>query len=224
MLINFHTHHPRNQTNLIQIVNRPICEIISDHAPSYKSTGIHPWDINNSTTIIDLEVKVSQKNVVAIGECGLDKLKGPDLAIQKEIFIAQIELAEQLKKPLIIHCVKAYSEIIKLRKDIQPAQAWIFHGFNAPKETMEQALKQGFYFSVGEALLKKNSKVSQSLPFIPHNRLFLETDNNPQLRIESIYEKASQLLNLEIIQLQNIIQDNFKHLFNVDTRIHQPLK
>ncbi len=221
MYIDLHTHQSSNTVNTLAIVN---VEIECSSNTPYQSVGIHPWDITNSVSISTLQKLANKKQVIAIGECGLDKIKGPDLTTQIEVFIQQIKLSEQLQKPLIIHCVKAYSKIIKLRKDLQPSQAWIFHGFNASKETMEQALKQGFYFSVGEAILKNNSKACKVLPFIPYNRLFLETDNNPQLDIESIYEKTAQILNLELIQLQNIIQDNFKHLFNVDTRTHQPIK
>lgn len=222
MFINIHTHHASNQKNVVELVDIPFSTVSEKTATSFCSVGIHPWHADHHNIGQELINAIQSSRVIAIGECGLDKLKGPDLNIQTEIFTQQIKLSEQLERPLIVHCVKAYSEIIKLRKNLQPKQAWIFHGFNASKETMEQALKQGFYISVGEAILKKNSKANQTLPFIPHNRLFLETDNNPQLRIESIYEQASTLLNLELTQLQNIIQDNFKHLFNVDNRTYQP--
>ncbi len=220
MFINIHTHHSSKQTDVIEIVDLPLNASGAEQPSTYCSIGIHPWTADNTLNIKALQKRASDRRVLTIGECGLDKSKGPALTIQTELFIKQVELSEQLRKPLIIHCVRAYSEIIKLRKDTQPSQAWIFHGFNASRETMEQALNQDFYFSIGEAILKKNSKVRQTLPFIPHNRLFLETDDNPQLRIESIYEKSAQLLNLELTQLQGIIQDNFKQLFNVDNRFH----
>ncbi|MCU4156653.1 TatD family hydrolase [Carboxylicivirga sp. A043] len=218
MFINTHTHHLSKESGQHpELIN---CIVLHSEGLNngWYSIGLHPWNINSSYSeqLTTVEHLAKKPNVLAIGECGIDKLKGPSLEIQTEVFKLQIDLSEELHLPVIIHCVKAYSEIIKIRKQLQPKQAWIFHGFNAPKETMEQALKHGFYFSLGEAILKKNSKASQTLPFIPHNRLFLETDNNPQLHIESIYEKASKLLNLESTQLQLIIQDNFKQLFNVN--------
>jgi TatD DNase family protein len=187
----------------------------------FYSVGLHPWDIDSFTTEKLKNIKL-HPNLLAIGECGLDKLKGPDLAIQEEVFRTQIELSEKLQLPIIIHCVKAYSEIIKLRKDFKPSQAWILHGFNASKETMEQALKYDFYFSLGQTLFNPSSKASQVLPFIPNNRLFLETDNNPQLKIQSVYEKAADIIKVDINDLLLIINRNFKRLFNVNTRIHQP--
>ncbi|MBK3516560.1 TatD family hydrolase [Carboxylicivirga marina] len=217
MYINLHTHHPSESMHVKEIINMHASLYPeSTNLNQFHSIGIHPWDIKDDHSIHVLEKWAQHPKVLAIGECGLDKSKGPDLTIQQEVFIQHIKLSEKLKLPIIIHCVKAYSEIIKLRKDLRPKQAWIFHGFNASRETMEQALRQGFYFSLGKALLKSNSKASQSLLFIPHNRLFLETDDDPQLSIISIYEKASELLKLETPQLKKVIQDNFKRLFNVN--------
>ncbi|TRX71698.1 TatD family hydrolase [Carboxylicivirga sp. M1479] len=225
MYINLHTHHPTGSVTNTEVINLNI-NSIRNTLPRYCSVGLHPWDIDSShkQQLLLLRKVASTKNIVAIGECGLDKLKGPNLAVQLEVFKAHIEISEHTQKPLIIHCVKSYNEIIKLKKDIQPSQAWIFHGFNAPKETTEQALKHNFYFSLGASLFNSEAKAQQSLPYIPHNRLFLETDDNPQLSIESIYKKSALLLNLDTSQLQEIVKDNFKRLFNVDTQHHQSIK
>lgn len=217
MYINLHTHHPDKNHDGIEVVNVDI-HSKPDQPPPLYSAGIHPWYVGESS---DVELKklrnlVYDERLVAIGECGLDKLKGPALDVQTEFFKTQIKLSEELHLPLIIHCVKAYSDIIKLRKDFLPKQAWIFHGFNASKETAEQALRHDFYFSFGKALLNDRSKACQVLPFIPTNRLFLETDDDPQLSISSVYRKSSELLNIEESQLQVIIKNNFKYLFNVD--------
>ena len=218
MYINIHTHQKSNNPEVIEVINTDRNSAVHFELPQYYSLGVHPWDITPSyTETIKTITEINKApNFIAIGECGLDKRKGPELSIQQDVFKKQIQLSEELQKPLIIHCVKSYSEIIKLRKDIQPTQAWVFHGFNASKETMEQALKQDFYFSLGDALLHPQTKALQSLPFIPLNRLFLETDDNPQLSIISVFKKASATLNLETPQLQVFIQDNFKRLFNVD--------
>ena len=217
MFINLHTHHPSDSSTQYAIVNCAI-NTPSRQLPALYSAGLHPWYINNDS--IDELDKLRQlflkRRPTAIGECGLDKLKGQELKRQTEIFKAHINLSEELEIPMIIHCIKAYSEIIKLKKDTASKQAWIFHGFNASKETAEQALKHGFYFSFGQSLLNEQSKASKVLPFIPTDRLFLETDDNPQLNIQSIYQKTSQLLNIDTPQLQVIIKNNFNHLFNVD--------
>ncbi|MCT4644335.1 MAG: TatD family hydrolase [Carboxylicivirga sp.] len=217
MFVNLHTHHPLKNNSGIEIVNIDLHHL-PNQLPPLCSAGIHPWNINNNS-IKDLEILkrlAGQKSIIAIGECGLDKLRGPDLNMQMEVFNAQIELSESLQLPLIIHCIKSYSEIIKLRKDYQPQQPWIFHGFNASAETCQQALKHGFYFSFGNSLFKKQSKGSKAIPLIPTNRLFLETDDEKQLSIALVYQRASELLKIETSQLQAITKNNFKQLFNVD--------
>jgi len=217
MYINFHTHQTTYNDNTLSVVNLTLNELGKQKTLSqYYSVGIHPWKAQQYIPIEKLNKLVNIRNLIAIGECGLDKRKGPDLTVQFDVFKKQITLSENIQMPLIIHCVKAYSEIIKLRKDIKPKQPWIFHGFNASKETMEQALQYGFYFSFGDALLKNNSKASQALPFVPHNRLFLETDDKAELSIESIYKKSCAILNLDLFQLQLITQDNFNRLFNAN--------
>ncbi len=218
MYINFHTHHTTRCYDSISVVNLTLNELrASKKLPKYCSVGVHPWHAQQDIPTESLNNFVNIKNIIALGECGLDKHRGPDLTIQLNIFKKQVILSENIQLPLIIHCVKAYSEIIKLRKDIQPKQPWIFHGFNASQKTMEQALHHGFLFSFGNALFNSNSKATQVLPFIPYNKLFLETDDKPQLRIESIYKKASTLLNIKLDELQFIISNNFNRLFNVHT-------
>ena len=220
MYINCHTHNFRQIDNCITIINIDASNTYQHIDQSHLlSVGVHPWHIDDSYTekLDNIKKLTQESNVIAIGECGLDKHRGPHLSIQQEAFIAQIDLSEKLQLPLIIHCVKAYSEIIKLRKDIDPSQAWIFHSFNAPIETMEQALKYDFHFSLGHSLFNPSSKASQVLPFIPNNRLFLETDDNPQLTIQSVYEKASEITKTNIDDLLLIINRNYKRLFNGDT-------
>ncbi len=216
MYINLHTHHPSLNKNTIEIVNADLNTPITN--TSYYSAGIHPWKINENSyeELEQLEKLANDQRLIAIGECGLDKLMGPAIDKQIELFKAQIYFSEKLHLPLIIHCVKAYSEIIKLKKDFAPNQHWVFHGFNASKDTMEQALKYGFYFSMGKTIFSDKSKACRVLPDIPTDRLFFETDDDPQLSISSVYDKASSILKIDSAQLQSITYNNFKCIFNVD--------
>ena len=96
------------------------------------SMGIHPWDISSDwrEQFAKIRANACKENVCAIGECGLDKLKSPaSEKLQQEVFRAHAMLAEEVKKPLIIHCVKGFDTIIAQHKEISPEQAWIIHGF-----------------------------------------------------------------------------------------------
>lgn len=151
------------------------------------SVGIHPWYINSNwqsefASIADFAGEI---NVVAIGECGLDMLKSPALIeLQEEILKAHILLAEEVQKPLILHCVKAYDRLIALRKEMKPQQAWILHGFRGKPQQAEQLIKAGFYISLGEKFNPDSAR------FIPADRLFIESDES-NAAIADIYAAAA---------------------------------
>ena len=147
------------------------------------SIGIHPWDIDSSwekqfTIIKELARK---ENVRAIGECGIDKLRSlATTDTQLKIFKAHALLAEEIQKPLIIHCVKGFDELIAMHRELLPKQAWIIHGFRGKPQQAEQLIKEGFYISFGE---KFNI---DSLKALPLEQLFVESDES-KIGITNIY-------------------------------------
>lgn len=139
------------------------------------SVGIHPWYINANwqSEFASIAGFAGKSNVVAIGECGLDILKSPaPVEQQEEILKAHILLAEEVQKPLILHCVKAYDRLIALRKEMKPQQAWILHGFRGKPQQAEQLIKAGFYISLGEKFNPDSARI------IPADRLFIESDES----------------------------------------------
>jgi Tat protein secretion system quality control protein TatD with DNase activity len=98
--------------------------------------------------------------VVAIGECGLDRNIDLPLDIQTSIFKRHIELAETLQKPLVIHCVRAFSELIALKKNTKSTVPWIIHGFHKKEEVFQQLLKHDFYFSFGAAMRSRQYQMA----------------------------------------------------------------
>lgn len=116
-------------------------------------------------------------------------------------------MSEKYKKPLIIHCVKAYSELLEIHKKENPKQPWIIHGFNKNKVLAQQLIDKGFYLSFGVALLK-SKKLQANLKNTPLSQLFLETDDNTTQSIEEIYTFVSDLLQLEQIELEKQLELN----------------
>ncbi|MBS2098803.1 TatD family hydrolase [Carboxylicivirga linearis] len=211
--IDFHTHHIHSDPEITSIYNVPLEELNTSQSNQNISIGIHPWEISNiNNQFNSIKQKLSQSTVLALGECGLDKIKGPDLQTQIDVFKEHTSLSEQHKKPLIIHCVKSYSEIIKLRKDIDPKQPWILHGFNSSVETMNQAIETGFYFSFGPSLVT-HPKTQLTFRNTPLKRVFLETDDS-NTNIKELYQKASELRDLNIEEVIEQLQYNFKLIFN----------
>jgi len=174
----------------------------------YYSVGIHPWNINSTTESEYEYLKkiVSNPQIIAIGEAGLDKMIPIELSYQQEIFKWHIELSETLRKPLIIHSVKTANEIIQLKKKFCPESPWIIHGFRGKKELAEQLTGQGIYLSFGEKYQK------DAINCIPLNRLLLETDESDK-DILLIYETVAKSHSLSTKQLVAQVQQNISRLF-----------
>lgn len=171
------------------------------------SCGVHPWYSEDAEPQLKFLKEVASDNrIVAIGEAGLDKLKGPSLDIQQEVFEQQIQLSEQLQKPLIIHCVKAWDRLLQLYRKRDPKQTWIIHGYRGKPELTRQLLAHGFMFSVGDKYNK------ESLRLIPLDRLFCETDVS-DVSIGEIYEDVAEALDITTETLASHIKTNVKQIF-----------
>lgn len=203
----FDVHSHIKQSGTIQILQSNNT-VLND---SFYSAGIHPWEAAHfKSQINNLFQLAEHENCLAIGECGLDKLKGPSLTIQQEAFEAQILLSEQLQLPMIIHCVRSFSEIVHIRKKLKPKQIWILHGFNKTS-LLDKLISEEMMISIGSSILK-NSSLQQCLNQIPNQNLLFETDN-ADIEIKAIYQKAAALKQLTLQELESIVEQNFKRTF-----------
>ncbi|MDO4782070.1 MAG: TatD family hydrolase [Capnocytophaga felis] len=187
--LDIHSHKQKSSHDTIVIKNEyPLTAQTDD----LFSVGIHPWHLKDWQKQWDALVRVAKHpNCVAIGECGLDKNVSESLELQESIFEKHIQLSETLEKPLIIHCVKAYSELIALKKKFQPHQIWILHGFNKNQSVADMLLQKGICLSFGKALLT-NEKLQNIFKAIPQGSYFFETDDS-DINISEIYKKAQEL-------------------------------
>jgi TatD DNase family protein len=216
LFVDLHTHKIKSDA-AVQIRNI-FAQDLTEKAPDdLFSAGIHPWHLGNvniQASLDALNKSCGLNNLLAVGECGLDKAIATDFALQKNVFLQQIELAGKHGKPLIIHSVRSFNELIQMKKDSQYPIPWILHGYLENSETTRQLSGQGFYFSVGETLLH-NPKLQQTLHEIPQERLFFETDDR-DISIQKIYFFAAQILKLDIEWLARSIASNFINLFGDD--------
>ncbi|HRH11017.1 MAG TPA: TatD family hydrolase [Bacteroidia bacterium] len=212
MFINIHTHLQLYDAG-IEVVNLSVKE---DNLPNMYSYGIHPWYIDRMTSddeLIKLERKVNEKRCIAVGECGLDKLSKVDFELQEHVFKQQITIANKVRKPLIIHCVKAFNELLNCLNLSDNQVPVIIHGFNN-NENIARVLKdQGCYFSFGKALMGYETNAAKIIKNIGRKNFFLETDD-ADVSIKYIYRKAAEILGIdeEILKMQ--IQSNFETIFN----------
>lgn len=218
-LINLHTHRI-NETGDIQILNIFAQDLLPEEPNYLFSTGLHPWHIekvNPEECFKAINHVAQQKNMLAVGECGLDRSIEVNFALQEWCFKQQVQIANSHRKPLIIHCVRAYSDLLKHKKENKSGLPWIIHGFNGNLESTLSLIKHDFYFSVGEWILKDVAK-HDIFRLIPIEHLFLETDES-ELSIAEIYTLAAQILKLDEKELAHIIASNYKTVFGED-RLH----
>ncbi len=211
--INIHTHNHIDNKEIVEIINIDVDNIVNVDVSLFYSIGVHPWDIesNSQQTLSEMSLRMSDSNILAIGECGLDRVHGSDFEQQKQVFMKQIEMSEHYAKPLMVHSVKSYSDIVSIRKEIKASMPWIIHGFQGNEQTATQLLRHdGIYLSLGEVLFRNEVKAQRLLHLIPSDRLFLETDIADR-SIVDVYEKASSLSGME--KLRNDIFNNFVKIF-----------
>ncbi|WP_320815558.1 TatD family hydrolase [Flavobacterium sp.] len=210
--INLHTHSFSNDDSLLEVVNQYPWEF-NEAIPQY-SIGIHPWYINESRLSEDLKIieeKLLLNDCLALGECGLDKRIEMSLNTQIEVFQQQVELVQSTDKPIILHCVAAYQEIIEIKKEMNIKNQMIIHGFSKNMQVAKSLLDNGFYLSFGKYLLR-NPDLENVFNFAPVDRIFLETDTIEETILE-VYQKASQIKNIKIEGLKEIVNMNFNQVF-----------
>ncbi|MCL1050956.1 TatD family hydrolase [Shewanella abyssi] len=146
--------------------------------------GVHPWFCHSMTeqtlpNLRQLLLSVRQpQKLVAIGECGLDKLHKSNFTTQLAVFKAQITLAEEFDLPLIIHCVKSHEEMLCLLKNAQNAKKGVIHGFYGGPELALRYVNLGYKLGIGGLLLNDGAKkLQQTVAQLPVSAFVLETDS-----------------------------------------------
>jgi TatD DNase family protein len=191
------------------------CSIVDihTHRPTGKAlepsfAGIHPWQAE--TRRIE-EIVPRFGEVDLVGEIGLDYAGTVGREAQLRIFREQLDWAERLGKPVVLHCVKAFEAVMR---ELAPhaLRAVIFHGFIGSPQQAAEAVKRGYYLSFGPRSLRSPRTV-RALGSIPTQRLFLETDDAPAT-IESVYATAARLLGMPLDRLKETIYNNYLHIFS----------
>lgn len=210
---NLHTHKVTQGADTVALVNQYPWEFDAT-IPLY-SIGIHPWYINEERLESDLkliEEKLALKECLALGECGLDKRIEVPMTLQLEVFERQIDLAEKYKKPLVLHLVAAFDELLAIKKQKKITVPIIIHGFSKNKQVAQQLLEAGFYLSFGKYLLR-NPELKEVFLAIPNDRFFLETDTMEET-LEEVYQLAAQYKMITVTTLKHLITTNWQLIFD----------
>lgn len=199
--INFHTHHADNRPDVVSILNlEPTAFLKSDYPGSQLlSVGHHPWRVGVQTgaELATMAQVLQDKQIAAVGEIGLDKCCEVPLSDQIEAFKAQLRMAACVQKPVIIHCVKAWDELLQTLSQVDNLPPVIIHGFRGKPQLARQLVDHNCLLSFG---LKFNADTLLSLPV---GSFFLETDDVAGADICQLYAEVSQLMNVEVDCLKN---------------------
>lgn len=172
--------------------------------------GIHPWFLNEGNykqQIVSVESLIGHPDIIAIGEAGFDRLRGPSPELQCRAFEDQIIISEKIRKPVVIHCVRAWDELLAVHKKLKPEMSWLIHGYRGNVKLASQLISRGMYLSFWfDFVLRPGS--GDLLRHLPADRIFLETDG-ADVDIKNIYDKVASDLDLSVDELKSIILKNF---------------
>ena len=214
---NLHTHHYTDNPNVLELVNQYPWEF-NESIPQY-SIGIHPWHIVESRLSSDLKMidkKLALPECLALGECGLDKRIEVSMKLQIEVFEQQIALAEKHQKPLVLHLVAAFDELIEIKNRLKITVPIVIHGFSKNEQVAKQLIDNGFYLSFGKYLLQSRSlgtELESVFKSIPNDKFFLETDMIEET-LEEVYALASKYKGITVEEMKRVVAENWETVFN----------
>ena len=220
--IDFHTHHPSlNGERVIQ--------------DGIDTQGRHPWGplpspphkggSNSYPPSFGGDrgrFEGDRGRLLALGESGLDRLCDTPYDLQLQVFREEVSLSEELQKPLFLHCVRAIDDVLRIRKELNARQPWIWHGYRGNAQQLQQILNLSslkpssprgergeglFYFSFGT---KFNT---EALLACPLDRLLLETDDDTTTPIADLYARVAQLRGISLDALIRQMHENYRTLF-----------
>ena len=202
LITNFHTHDNNAKQALISVD----VDGFNPQKGKFYSVGIHPWNIADDwqEKVKKLQEVSQHYQVVAIGETGLDSLKGPALDVQEQVMQAHINIAVATGKPLVIHCVRTSQQVLKLWRDNPQAHnvAWVIHGFRGNENVARELVDAGFYLSYGA---KHNDA---AIAITPLDHLLVETDDESGSAINDVLKAVAQAKQCSVWRLRLQVRRN----------------
>ena len=211
--IDFHTHSAGGSSDTVAVRNL----MAGDEAPAdfsantLFSAGIHPWqltDDNLGQMQTELLLTAAHPHVVVIGEAGFDRLRGAQGEVQYRAFLFQAHIDAEMGKPVVIHCVKGWDELRRVRREVKPGRPWVIHGFRGSGSLAASLAEEGFWFSLGAKGL-----TTEVLDSIYHEKLLLETDDSGT-QISEVYRLFGAAAGYDEQRAESLVRNNFNTLLN----------
>jgi len=213
--IDIHTHNTVISEDVISVPGMFLQELdFQSEIVSPFSAAIHPWHARKFTlkeVTGMLNNLVRQPGLIAIGETGLDKACTTDYRAQKALFDLHVEFAHKYHKPLILHVVKSWNDLIGYLGHINVP--FIVHGYSEGVELTKQLIDLGCYFSLGKSVFGILPRFREAIQIIPISTLFIETDDS-KVKIEEIYQEVAKITDISLDDLKIQINKNFSAFFS----------
>lgn len=215
--LNVHTHFKPGSGNEFIVRNAylRLSSLAIDKLGYHVSCGLHPWHVNRMTADECGDALIecaSSSRVLAIGEIGVDKAIDIPLKKQLEYFELQLNIARAFRKPVIIHAVRSYHEILPFLKKTRIP--FIFHGFSGNAQQARELLKYPCKLSFGKNLFE--AKAREVLRTLPDDGFLLETDSAPGISIHSVYEQAALARKVNIVELKSTVFHTFASVIKAE--------
>jgi len=215
MWMNCHTHLAKNDEWSIYSVLYG-CESVTQ---SVYSVGIHPWHITEKwgEQLRQLRESLKTKSLmpIAFGEIGLDEYCDIPVSLQREVFTAQLEIAEEFHLPVVLHAVKSFDEITKVIKERKKIPQWVFHWYSGSIEQMRQLAKLNCFFSFGKEIVVGHKNRVSVLKETPIEKVLFETDDWEE-SVSRVYQASATHLKYDIDELKKQISKNMLSAFSID--------
>jgi TatD DNase family protein len=211
--IDFHTHSAGGRADTVAVRNLMAGDDIPADYPvnTLFSAGIHPWQLtgeNEEQLKTELLLTAAHPHVVMIGEAGFDRIRGAPGDVQYRAFLFQAHIAEEMGKPVIIHCVRGWDVLRRACREVKPGRPWVIHGFRGSASLAASLAGEGFWFSLGAKGMK-----TEVITSVSHERLLLETDESGQ-DIAEVYRLFSAAAGYDEKGAESMIRNNFNSLLN----------
>lgn len=216
--VDFHTHCRRGDALEILSVDpldkAKFALAIGEGFPF--SVGVHPWRAAENPERLNeaferMECAVQNGQAVAVGECGLDWVVEVDRGLQTEVFERQLALAKRSDRPVILHCVRAFEDVM-LRLRRAKIERAVFHSFIGSVQQAERVVREGYFCSFSPRSLT-SARTCEVIRQIAPSALLIERDEC-ECSIEEVYEAVATLRKCSVVELRKIVFENCKRLIN----------
>lgn len=198
------------------VVSISVEDVDEERMPNLFTIGLHPWQtdrLDSYRMVVNrLPGLLAQRRCLALGEVGVDRLRGASLPAQQELLALQLRTAEAQRKSVVFHCVRAWSEMLSTLRTARFTQNCALHGFQGNCPVLPGLLDEGWFISVKP---RNNGTIAPEVAEIPLQQILIETDAKP-VPIADVYRAVAQVKQIPVADLLSTVTENAQRFFGIN--------